>query len=125
MVDPIDGTPIAADEPEAGVDATPASVADPGEESEFEPEEDDDEDSEGEDSEDEEEEEPEVHEIRIKLVDSEGNGVPGKAYELTLPSGVRRGPLDNEGCATEGNIPDAEDGEVCFTGIHADEWEPQ
>jgi uncharacterized protein involved in type VI secretion and phage assembly len=62
--------------------------------------------------------------IEIKLIDEQGNPVPGKRYEITLPDGktVAKGTLDNEGWArVEGFDPG--ECKVTFPDLDKDVWD--
>ena len=66
------------------------------------------------------------HWIEIKLVDEEGNPVPGEQYQITLPDGstVASGTLDNKGSARVQNI-DAGTCKVTFPNFDQDAWKPK
>jgi type VI secretion system secreted protein VgrG len=63
--------------------------------------------------------------IEIKLVDDEGNPVPGERYEVTLPDGkkVAKGTLDHNGFARIEGI-DPGTCKVTFPRLDKDSWEP-
>ncbi|MDX2150495.1 MAG: type VI secretion system tip protein TssI/VgrG [Bryobacteraceae bacterium] len=65
-----------------------------------------------------------THFIEIKLVDEDGNPVPGEAYKITLPDGttVADGTLDEQGYAKVSNI-DPGTCKVSFPNLDQDAWE--
>ncbi|MBC7927679.1 MAG: type VI secretion system tip protein VgrG [Bryobacteraceae bacterium] len=64
--------------------------------------------------------------IEIKLLDEEGNPVPGEAYKITLPDGstVADGTLDDKGFARVDNI-DPGNCKVTFPNLDEEAWEPK
>jgi hypothetical protein len=66
-----------------------------------------------------------LHWIEIELVDDEEQPVAGETYKLELPDGtIRKGKLDKNGRAYEGDIVVAGQCRVCFPEIDAHEWRP-
>jgi type VI secretion system secreted protein VgrG len=65
------------------------------------------------------------HWIEIKLVDDDGNPVPGEPYKITLPDGttVADGTLDDKGLARVDNI-DPGNCQVTFPNLDKKDWSP-
>ena len=62
--------------------------------------------------------------IEVRLIDSAGNPVASKAYQLKLPDGrTVEGHLDSDGAARVSGI-DPGMCQLCFTELDAGEWEP-
>jgi hypothetical protein len=62
--------------------------------------------------------------VEIRLVDSEGNPVPGESYEIVLPDGsIRSGTLNGKGVARYDLIP-AGQCDVRFPNLDANAWRP-
>jgi hypothetical protein len=67
---------------------------------------------------------PKLSWIRIKLVDADGNPVPGMAYEIKFPDGTTEsGKLDAEGTAEHRQIVSG-NCEVRFPELDGSEWGP-
>jgi type VI secretion system secreted protein VgrG len=67
----------------------------------------------------------EIHWIEIKLVDEEGEPVPGERYEIKLSDGsVIKGTLDNEGFARVDGIEDPGSAEITFPELDESGVEP-
>jgi type VI secretion system secreted protein VgrG len=71
-------------------------------------------------------EEKKPHWIEIKLVDTEGNPVPGEKYKITLPDGstVAEGTLDGKGYARVDGI-DPGTCKVTFPNLDQSVWKPK
>jgi hypothetical protein len=71
-------------------------------------------------------EEKKPHWIEIKLVDTEGNPVPGEKYKITLPDGstVAEGTLDGKGFARVDGI-DPGTCKVTFPNLDESVWKPK
>ena len=71
-------------------------------------------------------EEKKPHWIEIKLVDTEGNPVPGEKYKITLPDGstVAEGTLDGKGFARVDGI-DPGTCKVTFPNLDQSVWKPK
>lgn len=64
-----------------------------------------------------------VHWVSIKLVDEEGNPVPGVAYEIELPDGTKaKGKLDDYGGARYDGLAAAGQCKVTFPELDKDVW---
>ena len=67
---------------------------------------------------------PKLSWIEIRLVDEDGQPVPGAAYEIILPDGsIKSGSLNAKGAARYDQIP-AGQCEVRFPELDAKEWQP-
>jgi type VI secretion system secreted protein VgrG len=62
--------------------------------------------------------------IAFRLVDREGNPIPGERYTVRLPDhSLHSGRLDRDGCVRfEGILPG--EAQIAFPGIDAREWWP-
>ena len=81
--------------------------------------------SSSEDSQSDEQQEEETSFIEIKLVDEEGNPVPGEKYEVLLPDGtIAKGTLSNIGVAKIDNFKPG-DCKVSFPNLCKDAWSKQ
>lgn len=66
----------------------------------------------------------EVTWIEVRLVDMEGDPVPGERYRITMPDGDQReGKLDYRGRARVDNIDTPGECNVTFPDLDADAWE--
>jgi type VI secretion system secreted protein VgrG len=67
-----------------------------------------------------------THWVEIKLVDEDGNPVPGETYQITLPDGstIADGTLDEKGFARVDHI-DPGTCKVTFPNLDKDAWEPK
>ncbi len=67
-----------------------------------------------------------THWIEIKLVDEDGDPVPGEPYKITLPDGttIADGTLDDKGFARVDNI-DPGTCQITFTNLDRDAWKPK